>query len=70
MEKKTLEVRVGKNLNGILYDRKIPQKQVAEAVGISENAVSRLVGGEKMVSAGVLEKIADYLGVTLDSLVK
>ena len=70
MEKKTIEKRVGKNLNAILYDKKITQKEIARAAGVSENAVSRLVGGEKLVSAGVLEKIANYLGVTLDRLVK
>ena len=67
---RTFEERVGRNLNGILYDKKVSQKQVAEVAGVSENTISRLVNGQKMVSAGVLEKIADYLGVTLDSLVK
>lgn len=67
---RTFEERVGKNLNGILYDKKLSQKQVAQVAGVSENTISKLVNGQKMVSVGVLEKIADYLGVTLDSLVK
>ena len=58
----------GRNLTILLYDRRLSQKEVAAAVGVSEGTISKLVNGVQAVSAKRLESIAEYLGVTVEEL--
>lgn len=67
---KTFEEIVGRNLNRILYDKKVNQKVLAEAVGISGAAMSKMVNGTKVVSAEKLAAIAKYLKIPLEELTK
>ncbi len=68
MVRKTFAEKVGCNLNKILYEKKVSQKDLAKAVGVSENAISMLVKGEKVVSAEKLGLVADYLNVTYEKI--
>lgn len=58
----------GRNLTILLYDKKISQKEVADAVGVSEVTISKLVNGTQAVSVEKLAGIADFLGVSMDEL--
>lgn len=60
----------GRNLKILLYDKRISQKQVADAIGVSEVTISKLVHGTQPVSVDKLSKIAEYLGVSMDELLK
>lgn len=70
MPKRTFSERVGKNLNDILYDKKITQTELAEAVGVSDMTISKLVNGTKVPSAEKLTAIEAYLGVSHERLTR
>ena len=54
----------------ILREKGIEQKTVAEAVGVSEQAISYFVRGLKDPSLAILGRIAKELGVSVAELVK
>lgn len=54
----------------LIRERKIEQKTVAEAVGVSEQAISYFVRGLKEPSLAVLGRIAKVLGVPAAELIK
>lgn len=60
---------MNEKLRYILFERRIDQKALAEAAGVSEAFISYVVNGKKMPSVLVLKKIADYLHVTVDELI-
>ena len=62
--------KFGRNLYIALYDKKMSQTKLSEMVGVKRETVSRYISGEKTPSSETLIKIADALGVTVDSLVK
>ena len=52
----------------LIQEKNIQQSELAKAVGVSEAFISGLIKGYKMPSGGLLKQIADYFGVTVDSL--
>lgn len=62
--------KFGRNLYIALFDKKMSQTQLSEKVGVKRETISRYISGEKTPSSETLIKIADALGVTVDSLVK
>ena len=55
-------------LAGLLRDRSIEQKELAEAVGVSEAAVSGWCRGIKIPSFEAAVRIARFLGISTDEL--
>lgn len=60
----------GRNLYIALFDKKMSRKELAEKVGVSQQLISCYVSGDRSPSTETLIKIADVLGVTVDSLIK
>lgn len=60
----------GKNMKKALVDKGMKQCELADAVGLSFNTVSKLARGEQTPGAETLIKIANVLGVTVDELIK
>lgn len=60
----------GRNLYIALYDKDMSRKELSEKVGVSQQLISCYVNGDRSPSTATLIKIADALGVTVDSLVK
>lgn len=54
----------------LIREKGIEQKTVAEAVGVSEQAVSYFVRGLKSPSIEVLSRIAKVLGISAAELIK
>lgn len=54
----------------LIREKGIEQKTIAEAVGVSEQAISYFVRGLKDPSLAVLSRIARELGVSAAELVK
>ena len=52
----------------IRLERKLTQKQIAEGIGITEQAYQRYEYGKVIPSATVLLALADYFDVSLDYL--
>ncbi len=53
----------------IRKERKLTQKQVADGIGIAEQAYQRYEYGRTVPSALILIALADYFNVSLDYLV-
>ena len=63
----------GDIMNKIRYTRKrkkLTQAQMAKDIGIAQNTLCQYENGKRKPSEEMLEKIADYLGVTTDLLVE
>ena len=61
---------VGKNVKRLRFERDVSNKQIAEAVGVSEAAISMLIHDEKPLSLEKTVKLAEFFGVTVDELIK
>lgn len=46
----------------------ISQRELARRCGLAETTVTNIEGGKHGVSPGVMRKLADQLGVSLDSI--
>lgn len=55
-------------LKGVDAKRRITQKEVAEAVGVSEATISDLLKGKKATGKDVILRLADYFGTTPEYL--
>lgn len=48
--------------------RSVTQAELADAVGVSEAAISYILRGLKQPSLAVAQRMAEFLGVTVDEL--
>lgn len=70
MANRTFESVIGRNLNRVLYDIGMTQAELAKAAGVSENAISMMVKGKKVVSAEKLTAVEKILGITHEELTR
>lgn len=70
MANRTFESVIGRNLNRVLYDIGMTQAELAKAAGVSENAISMMVKGKKVVSAEKLTAVEKILGITHEELAR
>lgn len=63
-------MKLHENLVRILGKKGVTQRELAKAVGVTEMYMSYIVNGFKFPSLAVTVQMADYLGVTLDELVR
>lgn len=61
-------LKIGKQLRRLRVERGVTHRQLAQAVGITEGAISRIETDKSEPSAGTMAGIADFLGVTMDAL--
>ena len=61
--------RIGENLQYLLEDSWMTQKELAEDTGISESTISRYIRGEVMPTAKNLANIVRSLGCEWDELI-
>lgn len=54
----------------LLDEKDIQQRDLAQAVGVSEACVSYVVNGQKMPSVATLKKMADYIGIGVAELLE
>src|SRR3990167_6216814 len=60
---------IAKNLNAVIKARNIQQNQIAQALGIPTMTIRRIISGETTdPRISTLKLIADYLNITIDSL--
>lgn len=57
-----------KNLKSLREDRDIKQKEIAQALNVSQNTYSQYETGVISLTAEVLIKLSDYYGVSIDYL--
>ena len=61
-------IAIGSNIKKYRKQRKITQEQLAEVLGVSDQAVSRWENGSTYPDIELLPTIALYFGVTLDEM--
>lgn len=60
---------IAENLRTIREQRGLQQKQVALEIGIGTTNYNRLENGQREASINVLDKLANYYGITIDEIV-
>ena len=68
MDHETQKKLIGQRLNTVLTIRKIRQKDLAQALGIQDNAVSYFCKGDRTPNTVQLAQICQYLDVSADYL--
>ena len=63
-----MDILIGKNIKQLRTDKGITQEQLSEAMGVSCAAVSKWERGETYPDITLLQPLAYYFGVTLDTL--
>ncbi len=58
-----------KNVKCFLVNKRITQKDLADATGISTTMLAHVVNGDKLPPIDKLFALASYMGVTADQLV-
>lgn len=61
---------IGNNILNILKENEKKQTDLAGYLGVSKQIVSKMLSGARMISAVELQKIAEFLNVSMESLVK
>lgn len=61
---------LGRNIKILCFDKQITQRELADAAGVSQKMISKIVMGESIPSVMKLSKIAERLGVSIDELLK
>ena len=61
-------IQVGKNIQTFLSEKGKTQQNLADAMGISKQVMSKIIKGAKAINVNELSKIASVLGTTTDSL--
>ncbi len=62
-------MNVAENLRKIREQRGFQQKQVALEIGIGTTNYNRIENGQREASIEVLDKLANYYGITIDEIV-
>lgn len=61
---------IGPSIKKIRESRNITQKDLAEWLGVSRQAISMWEAGRREIKVSTLHKIANVLGVTIDEVIK
>ncbi len=61
---------IANNIRTELKKKNEKQSDLAEGIGVSRQTMSKMMNGARMINAAELHKIAEYLHVSMDSLVK
>lgn len=68
IEKEDLMKRIGNNVRKYRMARNLTQEQLSVLVGKNPSAITRIEGGQRMMSVSLLYAISSALGVSVDSL--
>lgn len=61
---------VGRRLRGTMAEHLMTQKSLAQAVGMTQQALSSRIRGQVPFTVDQLTQIADYLGTTPEALLR
>lgn len=61
---------ISNNIMNIMKQNDRKQIELAGHLGVSKQVISKMLSGARMINAIELQKTAEFLGVTMESLVK
>jgi transcriptional regulator with XRE-family HTH domain len=64
-QRSEIDVLIGQRVHHVLWRRKLQQRELASALGITQSTLSRRLRGESAWFAGDLVAVADALGVSV-----
>jgi transcriptional regulator with XRE-family HTH domain len=64
------QAEVGANIARLRDERDVTQDRLATGIGLDPSALSRVESGARGLAVGELVAIADFLGVSLDQLLR
>ncbi|NCT90217.1 helix-turn-helix transcriptional regulator [Cellulomonas sp. APG4] len=64
-----LDVEIGRNVHHLMWDRRLTQTAMSEAMGMTQSVLSKKLRGAITWTARDLAGAATVLGVTIDELV-
>lgn len=64
------KVAIAKRIIRLRGSHRINQKQLADAIGIDPSSMNRIEKGERSVSVAEIIRIADFFGVSTESLIR
>lgn len=64
----TGKIQVGQNIRALRCKRQVSQEDLAETMGVTVQAISKWETGKANPDLLLLPKLAEYFGVTIDSL--
>ena len=65
-----LTAAISSNILILLRKKGMKQKDLAERLGVSKQIMSNMLGGSRVINAVELKEIADFLSVSMDSLME
>ena len=64
------QIEVGAKIARLRDERDVPQRRLAAEIGLDPSALSRVESGERGLAVGELVAIAEFLGVSMDELLR
>lgn len=61
---------ISRNIINIMKQNGMKQVDLAAYIGVSKQVISKMLSGARVINAVELQKIAEYLGVSMEKLVK
>lgn len=61
---------IGNNIMNIMKQNGKKQIDLADYLGVSKQVISKMLTGGRMITASELQKISEFLGTSMESLVK
>lgn len=62
-------MEIAKNIKKLRAERRLMQKEVANAIGVHPSNYSKMEKGERELGIEVIDKLAKFFGLTIDELV-
>ncbi len=59
---------IGRRIYELRSQRKVSQEEIASSLGISRQRFARIENGQSEISYSLLQKAADYLGVSVNDI--
>lgn len=63
-------IQLGDNMQYFLYQRGMTQQSLAEALGVSEQVVNKMIKENKAINLKEIAEIAQVMGVSVDDLLE
>lgn len=63
-------VQVGRNIQMFLGEKGKSQQNLADAMGISKQVMSKIINGNKAINVNEITKIAEFLEVSVDDILR
>ncbi len=66
---KLLIMTVGDNVKRLREDRGVKQQEIADLIGMHRSNYSKIESGQREISVAALDKVANFFGITVDTLI-